>query len=68
MGILGTEANMAISTRQLVTGIAAAVAMAVVGISVIGVADALAPATERAQAGAPDTRRHEFAYLRRPAQ
>jgi hypothetical protein len=59
MGTLGTEANMAISIRQLVIGIAVAVAMAVVGISVIGVAAALAPATERAQAGAPDSRRQE---------
>jgi hypothetical protein len=59
MGTLGTEANMAISIRQLAIGIAAAVAMTAVGISVIGVAAALAPATERAQAGVLDFRRHE---------
>jgi hypothetical protein len=52
------EGTMA-SIRQLIIGTAIAVAISAVGVSVIGNAVALAPATERAQAGAPDSRRQE---------
>jgi hypothetical protein len=51
------EGNMAGSIRQLIIGAAIAVAMAAVGVSVIGSAVALPPAIERAQSSAPEPSR-----------
>jgi hypothetical protein len=56
---------MAFRIRQLVIGIASAVTMAVVGISVIGAAVALAPATERARASAADAGRPDARFAGR---